>query len=275
MCVKATYLSSASLEALTILLISLFVIVSLPGCDSDRMGVIDPSFNTPYLEAFSLSPQEIITDTILVNGDISPTDTIPIEWDAAVEIEPRGVKNLIVHYRMTGTLSASSLMDVYIPLNNTGTEESIHVSDRIGTNLQRSEAGMFTVTATIITDDGLSSNKLSKPVNIIRTNHPPEILHIDAPDTLVVTGTVNFEITVYVDDPDGVDDVVSVHFMYTNPDGIQNPDPIPLNKIEPGIFRSGFSFNETNTKGTHTLEFQAFDRIGAGSEIYVHTIEIL
>lgn len=275
MCVKATVLRNASLEAFPILIISLFIVLSLSGCDSDRTGIIDPSYDTPYLEAFSLSPQEIITDTILVNGEVSPADTIPIEWDAAVDIEPRGVKDLIVHYRMTGTLSASSLMDVYIPVNNTGDEDSIHVGSRIGTHLPRSEAGTFTITASIITGEALSSNKLSKPVYIIRTNHPPEILHIDAPDTLIVTGTVNFEITAYVDDPDGVDDVVLVHFMYTNPDGIQNPDPIPLNKIEPGIFRSGFSFDETNTKGTHTLEFQAFDRMGAESEIYVHTIEIL
>ncbi len=271
---KATIFRNASIEAFLLIFFSSFIILTHSGCDTESRGIIDSSYDTPYLVNFNLSPQEINTDTILVNGEITPSDSLLIEWDVSVEIEPRGVTNLTIHYRLTGTLSSSPLLDTYIPVDNSDNAASIQVNNRIETKLARADVGTFMVTASVETGEGLSSNKRSKPVYIYRTNSPPEIISVNAPDTLVVTETVNFEITVITNDPDGVDDVVRVHFMYTNPDGIQNPNPISLNKIEPGVFRSGFSFDETNTKGTHTFEFQAFDRMGEGSDVYLHTIEI-
>jgi hypothetical protein len=271
--VTATTYCNSSRNSLRVLFIPILLLFVLYGCSTEPSDIIDSTYNTPFILNFSVSPEEVNTDTILVNGTAHPADSITLSWTITADIAPRDAGHLLIFYRINDTKSTA-------PLNEGILAEirdpvpSVTISEDIGSRIARADVGRLSITLRAETPDGLSSNTLTRTTNVFRANRPPEIVSVDAPDTLIVTGDTPFEITVITDDPDGVDDVVRVHFYYTNPNNVTNPAPISLNIVEPGIFRSGFRFDETNTKGTHKLEFQAFDRMNEGSEKYLHTIEI-
>jgi hypothetical protein len=276
--VHATILKTISGRVLPavpiVLLTTLSLLVSMTGCDSGDTGIIDPSLTVPYLSSFDIAPQFINTDTIGVDNGVEPGDSILIGWDITLRLEPRGARIAAVEYTVrsqfqqapvtTGTLSLPASLDA----------ESVTIRQRIGVHLLRTDVGRYTITLSAITADGLSSNKISRTAEIVRNNQPPVILDVDVPDTLTVTATTPFDIIVTVDDPDGVEDVVRVHFYSVNPNGNRGITPFVLERIEPGIFGSRFQVEPTNTKGTYTFEFQAFDRLGEESEIYEHRLTL-
>jgi len=275
MCVKATIVRNASCGAFLVIIPVLLIFV-LTGCDTDREGVIDPSYTMPFILAFTISPEEINTDTILVNGDVSPDDEIVLPIDINAEIETRGADHITLHITLTGETSSTPIDEKTIPLEPGDTPEPLIINDQISTTLTRADVGTFSVSVYAETDEGLASNKLSKSLYIFRENSPPEIVSVEAPDTIdtaeIGDGTT-LTMTATVDDPDGVDDVVRVQTTNTQPNG-RRVGPFDLDKVEPGTFRISFEITPDAIKGTHLFEFVAFDRMGDSSEPYVHELEI-
>lgn len=275
MCVKATIVRNATRDASLFFLISTIIFITNTGCEIETKGVIDPPFDTPYIISFDLSPEEINTDTILVDGEVHPGDSLTLTMNIAAEIETRGAEDLSLYYRFKDDKSTRPLSEGVL----TKLEHSlpaVTVNENIDIGVARSTVGRFSITIRVETANGLSSNTVTRTVSVFRQNHPPHILNVEAPDTIdtaeIGDGTT-IVVTVLADDPDGVDDVVRVQTINVQPDG-NRVGPFILDKIEPGRFSISFEITPDAKKGIHRFEFIAFDRMNEQSETYIHELEI-
>lgn len=275
MCVKATIYRNAVGDAFRFILIPFVIFFYFTGCETERGTVIDPSYDTPFILNLTISPEEINTDTILVNGDAHPADSITLVWDLSADIETRGAENLTLYYRIKDNASSLLLTEGVIE----GLDHSspiIAVNDIIAARIARSNVGQFSITVNVETATGLHSNVMNRSVNIFRTNQPPEIINVEAPsviDTQEIGEGAAITMTAFVDDPDGADDVIRVQTTNVQPDG-QRVGPFELDKEEPGTFSIPFTITPDAKKGIHRFEFKAFDRMNEESELYVHELEI-
>jgi hypothetical protein len=259
----------------------LIIVFYKTGCDTPNQGVIDPSYNSPYLISMSVLPEIINTDTITTGGQTSPNDEIDVSWDVNLTIDRRGTEHFSIAYQLTNPRLTQSLAEnIYSPSNNL-TDDTLAISFRVSAKITRSDIGKYIFESKAVTDNGLASNSRLSTVELIRTNQPPVILFVSAPDTLVLPDPINgepvnklFEISVEVDDPNGVEDVTSVYFFSYNPAGQRGDVPFFLNKIQNGIFADTLTVNSTNTKGTYRFEFQARDRSNALSDPVNHYITL-
>ncbi len=273
--VKATIIRNASQGTFLFFIISTFISLTNTGCETETKGVIDPSYNTPYILNFNLSPDEINTDTIHVNGESAPGDSVTLTVNITAEIKIRETENLNLYYRLKDNRSARPLSEGLITnIDHTPTVST--VNENLNIRIARSAVGQFSITIRVETGTGLSSNSITRTINVFRQNHPPEIISIDAPntiDTAEIGDGISLTMTAHVDDPDGVDDVVRVQTTNVQPDG-NRVGPFILDKIEPGIFSISFTITPDAKKGTHSFEFIAFDRLNEQSETFIHELEI-
>ncbi len=274
-CVKATIVRNASRDAFLFFIISTFFFLTITGCETETTGVIDPSYDTPYILSFNLSPEEINTDTILVNGEIDPDDSLRLTLNITAEIETRDAEDLSLYYRFKDNRSARPLSEGIL----TKLEHilpAVTINENLNIRIARSTVGQFSLTIRVETANGLYSNTVTRTVNVFRQNQPPQIMNVDAPDTIdtaeIGTG-ISLTMTVHVDDPDGVDDVVRVQTTNIQPDG-NRVGPFILDKTEPGQFTITFEITPDAKKGAHRFEFIAFDRMNEQSEPYIHELEI-
>lgn len=113
------------------------------------------------------------------------------------------------------------------------------------------------------------------------SNIPPVLSDVIAPDSLTVADTTAFAVSVKVYDENGLNDIKSVYFFVTRPDGVSSGVPTFLfddgsltgNGDEtPGDGRYSriIVINQSNQKGIYKLEFQAEDKGNKKSEILTH-----
>jgi hypothetical protein len=105
------------------------------------------------------------------------------------------------------------------------------------------------------------------------------------PDTIVVTNTVTIQVSIKVEDQNGLNDIESVYFIVYRPDGSSNNNEVNLfdsgnisshgDQIEgDGIYSLKIQVDQTNMKGTYRFEFQARDRGKKLSNIINHFVLI-
>ncbi len=126
---------------------------------------------------------------------------------------------------------------------------------------------------------------LSVPFSVV--NHPPVILKIDTPDTMVlpVSGTKLLTLKAWVDDPDGVEDIVSLTyeiFRLSDSTWISNTafqlsdvDPANENMLRDGYFTSTVSISSTNSPVLNTFRYTAKDAYGNFSESVLDSIRMV
>jgi hypothetical protein len=274
-----TLLSNRGGGLLTILI--LVIVFFKTGCDTPSQNVIDPSFNSPYIITMSIRPEIINTDTISTGGQNSSNDDLDISWDVNLTVDRRGTEHFSIAYKLTNPRSTQNLIEnIYLPPNDL-TDDTLAISFRVSGKITRSDIGKYIFESKAVTDNGLTSNSRLSTVELIRTNQPPVILSVNAPDTLILPDPVNgepvnklFAISVEVDDPNGAEDVTSVFFFSHNPAGQRSDVPFFLNKLQDGLFADTLTVNSNNTKGTYRFEFQARDRSNALSDTINHYITL-
>lgn len=257
------------------LFIFTFLVLAQTGCETENTDPIDPSYNTPFIKNFNLAPEFINTDTIHVNNEIKPEDSLSIIWIIEAEVELRGSENPSLYYRLRDRNSPSSLKEGVLEKIDDSLI-SANVGGHIELRTTRATVGTFTVTIYAETETGLLSNTMTRNSTVFRDNKAPVILEVTAPDTIdtaVIGEGITIVMTVFVDDPDGVEDVIRVQTTNTQPDGVK-VGPFILEKTESGIFNISFTITPDAKKGTHRFEFIAFDRFGKQSEPYIHNLEI-
>ena len=119
-----------------------------------------------------------------------------------------------------------------------------------------------------------------------RTNFPPQLSDLVAPDTVVVGNPKSvILLSVMPSDPNGKSDVKSVYFVVYKPDGTTtgakssllddgNYDKDGDAVAGDGIYSILIEVTPANAKGTYRFDFQAADQEGAVSEILSHNIVI-
>jgi hypothetical protein len=113
-------------------------------------------------------------------------------------------------------------------------------------------------------------------------NVPPVISNLTAPDTIVVIDQLSFLITLEVFDANGAEDISSVYFIVTRPDGTSNNTRVPMNDrgevgdvtAGDGIYSTGVQITAAQAKGNYSFRFEARDRRGEVSNPIIHIITV-
>ena len=105
------------------------------------------------------------------------------------------------------------------------------------------------------------------------------------PDTVVVTDTVALQVSIKVEDQNGLNDIESVYFVVYRPDGTSNNIKLDLfdsgdislhgdQITDDGIYSLKIQVDQNNMKGIYRFEFQARDRGKKLSNIINHFVLI-
>lgn len=110
-------------------------------------------------------------------------------------------------------------------------------------------------------------------------NTAPQILSINAPDTLKVSAPTVFFLYAKVDDKDGISDIASVYYKFGDTSSVKeypliNTGTDPDAVAGDSVFTAGVSINQDNTKGTYPFYFYAVDKAGYKSRVFKHSIVI-
>ena len=264
------------------LLILLFL---LQACKESTTGVIDTWNAAPKLLSFSASPARIDLDSLaLLQGGTRDTFSTSVLIQASALTAGTGdvLQVDLVTGDQTSTIAGISMT----PSSNANGTESF--SGTLSFSLARSAIGSFFVRGTVVSALGIPSSTELRSISVVRTDRPPVLSDLQvAPDTLVTAPPVPgvyalLQLTVRASDPDGQQDIARVIFYTTKPDGTLSNNGQPFMMYDDGG-ASGSSIGDTDAvagDGTYTLavklpygtapgrykfEFQAFDRIGAGS----------
>ncbi len=118
-------------------------------------------------------------------------------------------------------------------------------------------------------------------------NVAPVISDLSAPDSVVIEDPKSiFRLSIKASDSNGQNDISSVYFITTRPDGTSNNVKIQLfdsgnfqdhgdEEANDGIYSVIVEVTPQNAKGTYTFEFESEDRRGAKSNIIQHKIVLL
>ena len=246
-------------------------ILFLSSCDdipSDVIDVVDSNFRITRIEAPSLIVLTEETAELKISAELSNSQSVDKITAKVISIDGRF------------TISSSK------QLNDDGMG-----ADELAGDLKYTTS--YTLTEEIPTDNYLIEfyitsfgNERKVGVKNFRydngtTNIAPVLSSIIAPDSLIVADTVAFAISVLVADDNGLNDIKSVYFFVTRPDGVSSGSPTFLfddgNLLANGDETSGdgrfsriLKINESNQKGIYKLEFQAEDKGNKKSEILTH-----
>ncbi|MCI0706114.1 MAG: hypothetical protein L0Y80_01335 [Ignavibacteriae bacterium] len=264
------------MKRLLLIFVGLFLLLS---CEKTDDTVIDSVGISPFIVSASISPDTIDTDTI--GTDPNPDDVLELSVKTyATVTHPSGIENVTVQARIFAANSGSFLSSTILLDNGNDVDSTMGDGVFSGWNtfeITRSEIGTFQVE--IVAEYGISyqSSAHILPLQIVRNNVPPVLSNLQAPDTVDVSTTTEFLITVQVADPNGLDDIKSVtrttpsNNVYPLNDSGNNGDALAGD----GIFSENVTLTPPPAPGSYEFRFQAFDKSNQGSNIILHTIVIV
>ncbi len=265
----------------SVILIPAISLLLYNGCDSDVKDIVDPSFVTPYILSLEVTPDTINTDTVGSSSQPSPTGELELTWNVGIQVHRRGIEPFRIVYSLTSQRLGSIIVQGTIDAQDNGDLETFWTNFSFSGAFNRSDIGKYLIEVGIQNGDGFVGNSRTAIVELIRTNRPPVILSVTAPDTIQLPEPVGnepqsttFAVDVIVDDPDGNDDVTSVYFYSYNPAGERGPATFQLRNLGNGLFSDTLSVNSNNTRGTYRFEFRAVDRSSAVSDTVNHFITL-
>jgi hypothetical protein len=256
-------------------------------CKRIENDVIDVSISSPpVIKNVEIVPARINSDTILINGSKSPEDTLEIdlkiETIAFDNDGPDDIRNISFEIFKFGDSKARANGDM---IRKNDSLFSVDAKFK----MLRHEAGNFNVKVVAVDKSNFRSNEVYVTLEIIRTNKPPVISDLEAPDTVYVQmQTVLIKMTIKATDPDGSDDIKSVQFNTFKPDGSPSSgNPFYMyddgnasgisgdDKAGDGIYSIVIQLPPDAEKGKYRFEFQAFDRANEPSNLITHFMYVL
>jgi hypothetical protein len=171
-------------------------------------------------------------------------------------------------------------------LEEDSTKGDGHFSGALNFSILRSEVGEMRVVIAAIDNRGGRSNAASLPVQILRSNRPPLLSDLVAPDTVRLSNqTQVLTLRITASDPDGLRDIHRVVFNSFRPDGQPSAgNPFQMHddgatggdeRAGDGVFTLQISLPPTTAPGRYRFEFQAFDRSSVPSNVVIHHITVL
>jgi len=254
-------------------------------------SVIDSTGIPPTISQVSASPTIINTDSILVGGTKKPEDILSIRVLVfARATHPLGAQE-ISSVRFTARQEGNTTILATGELSDAGTDPDQVKGDglysaRASFSIKRADVGAYIIEVGAVDVKGFASNTVMVPVQIIRTNQPPLLSDLQAPDTVRLASQDQLlELRVRASDPNGLDDIQRVVFNSFRPDGSASTgNPFQMfddgdsnhgdARRGDGIFSLKIILPASTQTGTYRFEFQAFDKSNEGSNVIIHRITV-
>ncbi|MBI4428369.1 MAG: hypothetical protein HY562_04555, partial [Ignavibacteriales bacterium] len=251
-------------------------------CEKKDSTVIDSGGISPLLTKASLLPSTINTDSVNIGPTRLPEDVLSLTTaafaTASSPLAPKGIvkiEYLVKSVQGSSILSSGELFDNGFPPDAVK-GDSVY-SGTVTFQIVRSTIGILSVEFVSEGTAGFRSNSLFLPLEIVRTNQPPVLSDLIAPDTVRTSTQTSFVITVRALDPDGLADIRSV--TRTTDGG--TPRPLNDNGVNgdmnpgDGIFTETVSLEPAPPAGEYEFRFQAFDRSNAESNTLTKRITVV
>jgi len=277
-----------------ILLITLSGIF-LNSCEKESTNPLDVSLNQPYISRILVSPDNIDTDTILVNGEIHPNDNLTITTTVGAKITVGEDPNIIgaVHVQFYFPGSSSSIMRGQLtqtdpPASVTLLPNEVYYSATVSFRLSRVKVGYLYARVELENTNSVGSNSSSHRLFIHRASRAPYLYDLQVPDTILLppTGWREYFFTVKANDSDGLADIDVVYFRnldsptdtnkqyFLYDDGIQAGTKYDL-VANDSVFSCKISVPSTQTPMTYHFSFEALDQLESPSNRIVVPIVVM
>lgn len=264
----------------------------MAGCEKTGDGLIESKGIPPVLKEVALSPSSINTDSIGTGTAQSPQDNVQIKTTVTATVQhadnPGGVTVTATARRDLGSGTLSS-----VQLNDDGQSPDALRGDGIysGTisfEIKRVEVGLYSIETVAESEQGYRSAARIVPLRVIRTNEPPVISNLQAPDTVTLANQdQSLQLRIRATDPNGPEDIQRVIFNSFRPNN-QPSSGNPFQMFDDGdvsgvsgdqtrgdgIYSLRISLPASTQTGTYRFEFRAFDRLNEGSNTIVHLITV-
>jgi len=199
-------------------LVSLGILFS--SCEKKEDNPVDTSYATPYLSlvSFNHAVLNLNTDN---TGSVQQIDsvtyriTILFNGNAVLNASELPAQGVVTAFKPNETLPFAQFSFF---LQSTGSD-SFQFSSPLTFTIKNTDIGTMVFQFSITTVSGSSSNLVQQSLVIQRNvNHPPVILNVALPDTVVLPAhdSLLIKITAQVSDPDGLGDVGEVFFYSLN-----------------------------------------------------------
>ncbi|HAL56694.1 MAG TPA: hypothetical protein DCP63_09515, partial [Bacteroidetes bacterium] len=199
-------------------LVVLVLIFVLAGCERRTEGLVDATGDAPFVSNAVLSPSIIDTDTIRLGQTKSPDDLIELASAISVKVAHRAglsrvseVQFLVRDHSGSTSIASGTLGDDgAIPDQVRG--DGIF-SARASFKIKRVTQGTFTIEVSALSTEGYRSNGIILPLYVLRSNQPPILSSLQAPDTVRLANQDQLiQLRVRADDPNGREDLLRVIF---------------------------------------------------------------
>ena len=260
-------------------------------CERTENSVLESAGAAPTLSEVSLSPTTINTDSITVGSTRKPDDILQLRVAIfARASHPLGSQNISAVRFAIGREGGSSTLSTGELFDNGSEPDQLKgdgiFSGRASFQIQRVEIGTYLAEVSAEDLKGYVSNAVILPLQIIRTNQPPALSDLQAPNTVKLASQDQLLVLqVKASDPNGLEDVQRVVFNSFRPDGSAssgNPfqmyddgDPNHGDATEGDrVYSLRIILPSTTQIGTYRFEFQAFDKANEGSNMIIHLMTV-
>lgn len=260
------------------------------GCEKKSDSIVDSNGKAPLLTNVFVSPAAINTDTMFVGSIKDPNDLLQIQVNcfASELILPGEKKNVqSAHVRVSknfgsALIAGGDLVDDGIAPDQSKGDGTY--SGKISFQITRAEFGTYHAEIFAEGISGHQSNLVIVPFVIFRSNKPPVISNLQAPDS-VSLGNQDQTILLQVKatDPDGLSDIQKVIFNSFRPNG-QPSSGNPFLMYDDGtngdtargdgIYSLRIILPAATTTGVYRFEFQALDKSNETSNTLVRLLTV-
>ncbi|MBI3579279.1 MAG: hypothetical protein HY089_07725 [Ignavibacteriales bacterium] len=266
------------------------VLLTYTGCEKKSDAIIDSTGIAPRLSNVFISPAIINTDTIFAGPIKNPTDVLHIQVNCfASELLLPGEKKNIqsAQARLTKDLGSSVIGTAELADDGVAPDQSkgdLMYSGKISFQITRAEFGTYHAEIFATDQSGHQSNGVILPLVIFRSNKPPTLSNLQAPDS-VSLGNQNQTILLQVKatDPDGLNDIQKIIFNSFLPAGQPSSgNPFLMHDdgsngditAGDGTYSLRINLPATTSTGVYRFEFQAFDKSNEPSNTIIHRITV-
>lgn len=261
----------------------------IAGCEKSSDVILDSTGPAPVLSTVSLSPSSINTDSIGLGTAQSPQDNVQLSTTVTATVGR--ATPLTVTATVRRDLGSSPLATTR--LADDGQAPDAQRDDGIFTGklsfeIKRVEIGTYAVETFAESENGYKSAGQILPLRVIRSNLPPAISDLQAPDTVTLANQDQaLQLRIKATDPNGLEDIQRVIFNSFRPGG-QPSSGNPFQMLDDGeqsgisgdqvkgdgIYSLRISLPASTQTGTYRFEFRAFDRLNEGSNTIVHNLTV-
>ncbi len=261
---------------LGIFVVAAMAFTMLDGCEDQHRGPLDPNGSPLFIRSFRITPDSVSLNTMTpANGRYA----ITVLCQAQVT-EPDGPSTTGKVITDVFTPDGSDpLLSLQLSVDSTGGAVR-YFSGQIHLSVTKTDIGAYRVVARATDNQALSSNSIDRRLMIWRTNSPPSLSNLIAPDTVVVPplpDSLLIPMTIAVFDSNGLGDIREVYFR-----SLDSSDPTRKFLLQDngdvknyGIYSIIVKLSDSPTvRKTYRFAFQALDSFADTSATLFHSITV-